>query len=186
MRVIAGDHRGRRVVTPRGLETRPVTARVRESIFSRLAARDSIVDATVLDLFAGSGAFGLEALSRGARRVVFVDRSLSAARAIRQNLRRLKLSQRAVIINTDYRSALRELSAGGERFRLAFIDPPFDADSTTETLALIATLGLLAPGGLVVTRQFHRTPEPVITALERVSMVKIGDHRVTFFQGPEL
>jgi len=182
MRLIGGEHRGRKLIAPRGVRTRPLTARVRESIFSRLTSRDIITDASVLDLFAGSGAFGLEALSRGARRVVFVDRARMSANAIRQNLRQLNLLDRALIINADYRAALKELSAGAQCFRLISVDPPFNADSTAEILALIATLGLLAPDGLVVTRQFHRTPEPAVTGLERISLARIGDHRVALYR----
>jgi 16S rRNA (guanine966-N2)-methyltransferase len=164
------------------METRPVTARVRESVFSRLASRDAIAGARVLDLFAGSGAFGLEALSRGAREVVFVDRASAAAAAIRHNLNQLRLLDRAHIINADCKRALAELSAAGERFVLAFVDAPFDRDSTAEVLALIAALGLLAPDGLVVTRQFHRTPAPVLAAFECVNVARIGDHRIAFYR----
>jgi 16S rRNA (guanine966-N2)-methyltransferase len=182
MRVISGVERGLKIVAPRGQETRPATARVRSSIFSRLAARDAIADARVLDLFAGSGAFGLEALSRGASRVVFVDRAREAAAAIRQNLSRLRLAARARVITTDFRHALPELAEARECFDLVFVDAPFSADSTAEVLALIAALGLLAPDGLVVTRQFHRTSEPIGAALDCVNVAKIGDHRIALYR----
>jgi len=182
MRVIGGQERGRKLSTPRGSDTRPATARVRASIFSRLASRNAIADARVLDVFAGSGSFGLEALSRGASQVVFVDRARSAAAAIRRNLSQLRLASRAYVINADFHRALAELATGGGRFGLAFVDAPFRADSTAEVLALIADLGLLAPDGLVVARQFHRTPTPVVAALECVNVAKIGDHRIALYR----
>jgi len=182
MRVIGGQQRGRKLSAPRGCDTRPATARVRASIFSRLASRDAIAEARVLDVFAGSGSFGLEALSRGASQVVFVDQARAAAAAIRHNLSQLRLESRAHIINADFRCALMELATRRECFGLAFVDAPFRADSTAVVLALIADLGLLAPDGLVVTRQFHRTPAPVVAALGCVNVAKIGDHRIAMYR----
>jgi 16S rRNA (guanine966-N2)-methyltransferase len=182
MRVIGGQERGRKLAAPRGRETRPATARVRASIFSRLASRNAIVGARVLDVFAGSGSFGLEALSRGASHVVFVDRAHTAAAAIQHNLNQLQLVGRAQIINADFHRALAELAAAGECFGLVLVDAPFGADSTVEVLALIAALGLLAPDGLVVTRQFHRSPAPMVAALECVNFAKIGDHRIALYR----
>jgi 16S rRNA (guanine966-N2)-methyltransferase len=182
MRVIGGQERGRRLAAPRGKNTRPATARVRASIFSRLASRNAISGVRVLDVFAGSGSFGLEALSRGAHEVVFVDRAREAAAAIAHNLMKLRLAGQARIITTDFHRALAELAAAGERFGLVFVDAPFGADSTAEVLALIANLGLLAPEGLAVTRQFHRTPVPMAAALECVNIAKIGDHRIALYR----
>lgn len=182
MRVIGGQQRGRKLSAPRGCDTRPATARVRASIFSRLASRNAIVEARVLDVFAGSGSFGLEALSRGASQVVFVDQARAAAAAIRHNLSQLRLESRAHIINADFRRALAELATRRECFGLAFVDAPFRTDSTAVVLALIADLGLLAPDGLVVTRQFHRTPAPVVAALGCVNVAKIGDHRIALYR----
>jgi 16S rRNA (guanine966-N2)-methyltransferase len=182
MRVIGGQQRGRKLRAPHGMATRPVTARVRESIFSRLASRDAIAGVRVLDLFAGSGSFGLEALSRGASGVVFVDRARAATAVIQHNLSQFHLHDRAIIISADFKRALAGLGAAGQRFGLVFVDAPFDADSTAEVLALITTLGLLAPDGMVVTRQFHRTAAPMMTALECANVVKIGDHRIAFYR----
>ncbi len=182
MRVIGGQERGRKFAAPRGKDTRPATARVRASIFSRLASRNAIAAARVLDVFAGSGSFGLEALSRGAGHVVFVDRARAAAAAIARNLSQLRMTDRARIIVADFRRALAELAQNGECFGIVFVDPPFGADSTAEVLALIADLGLLAPNGLLITRQFHRTPAPVEAALECINFVKIGDHRIALYR----
>ena len=182
MRVIGGQQRGRKLRAPRGTETRPLTARVRQSIFSRLASRDAIAGVRVLDLFAGSGSFGLEALSRGAMEVVFVDRAQAAGQAIRHNLSLLGLLDRADIINSDVNRALAVLAATGKNFGLVFVDAPFDADSTAEVLALVASLGLLAPEGMIVTRQFHRNPAPMVAAFECANVAKIGDHRIALYR----
>ncbi len=164
------------------MRTRPATARVRASIFSRLASRDAIASAHVLDIFAGSGSLGLEALSRGARDAVFVDCGSDAAATIARNLRELQLANRARIIAADFRRALKDLAGAGECFGLIFIDAPFTADSTAEVLALIAHLGLLAPDGFAVTRQFHRAPAPVADELECVNVAKLGDHRIALYR----
>jgi 16S rRNA (guanine966-N2)-methyltransferase len=182
MRVIGGQAGGRKLYVPRSVDTRPATARVRASIFSRLVSRNAIANARVLDVFAGSGSLGVEALSRGASHVVFVDHGRAAAAAIRQNLSQLRLASRAQIINADFRHALAKLATEAESFELAFIDAPFGADSTTEVLALMTALGLLAPNGLVVTRQFHRTPAPMVAAMECVNVARIGDHRIALYR----
>jgi 16S rRNA (guanine966-N2)-methyltransferase len=182
VRIIGGQERGRKLAAPCGKDTRPATARVRASIFSRLASRNAITGRRVLDVFAGSGSFGLEALSRGASHVVFVDRARPAAAAIVYNLTQLHLAGRARIITADFRRALPELAEAGECFAVVFVDAPFGADSTAEVLALIADLGLLAPDGLLVTRQFHRTPAPVGAAFECVNVTKIGDHRIALYR----
>jgi 16S rRNA (guanine966-N2)-methyltransferase len=182
VRVIGGQERGRKLAAPHGKCTRPATARVRASIFSRLASRNAIAGARVLDIFAGSGSFGLEALSRGASDVVFIDRAHEAAAAIGHNLRQLGLLDRGRIITADFRRALRQLAAASERFGLIFVDAPFGADSTAEVLALIASLGLLAPHGLMVTRQFHRTPPPEAPGIECINLAKIGDHRIALYR----
>jgi 16S rRNA (guanine966-N2)-methyltransferase len=182
VRVIGGKERGRRLITPSGRNTRPATARVRASIFSRLAARNAIIGARVLDIFAGSGSLGLEALSRGASQAVFVDRARAAAAAISSNAGQLGLTGHVRIITADFRRALAALAEAGECFGVIFVDAPFAADSTAEVLALIAVLGLLAPDGTLVTRQFHRAPAPVGAALECINVAKIGDHRIALYR----
>jgi 16S rRNA (guanine966-N2)-methyltransferase len=184
VRVIGGQERGRKLAAPRGKDTRPATARVRASIFSRLVSRNAIAGARVLDVFAGSGSFGVEALSRGASHVVFVDRARQATAAIVYNLNQLHLGCRARIVTADFRRALAELAKARECFGVVFIDAPFSEDSTEEVLAQIAALGLLAPDGLVVTRQFHRIPAPVDAGLKCINVTRIGDHRIALYRWP--
>jgi 16S rRNA (guanine(966)-N(2))-methyltransferase RsmD len=133
LRVIAGEAHGRKLRAPRGLLTRPATARVRASIFSRLAARVNLAGARVLDIFAGSGSLGFEALSRGAASVVFVDSSRAAAAVIARNLNELGLAARARILVLDFHRALAELAAAGEPFDLVFVDAPSTAKKLYDT-----------------------------------------------------
>lgn len=184
MRVIAGEAHGRRLRAPRGLLTRPATARVRASIFSRIASRLSLEGAHVLDIFAGSGSLGFEALSRGAAAVVFIDSSRAAAGTIARNLSELKLAARARILQLDFRRALAQLAALRERFDLVFVDAPYARDSSGEVLAMLTELDLIAPEGYVVVRQFHRAPAPEPAGLECVNVATLGDHRIALYRRP--
>ncbi|HYL60861.1 MAG TPA: RsmD family RNA methyltransferase, partial [Candidatus Acidoferrales bacterium] len=122
MRVIAGQAHGRRLKAPRGLNTRPTSARARESIFSRLAVRMDFAGARVLDVFAGSGSLGIESLSRGAAHVTFGDSSRDSAAAIRANLAELGFGARATMLGSEVRRALAALGAAHESFDLIFVD----------------------------------------------------------------
>jgi 16S rRNA (guanine966-N2)-methyltransferase len=184
MRVIAGEAHGRRLRVPRGLVTRPATARVRASIFSRLAARTEISGARVLDLFAGSGSLGLEALSRGAQQAVFVDSSRPAATAIRDNLRVLGLEERAEVIVTDVERAIALLGARHARFDLVFVDAPYRNDISAAVLMALVTDGLLGEDAYVVVRQAGRAPEISPARLEAINCATLGDHRIALYRAP--
>lgn len=158
MRVIAGEARGRRLVAPRGLTVRPTADRVRQSIFDMLAFRWA--GGRVLDLFAGTGAMGIEALSRGAAEAVFVERDRMALAALEENLRRCGYENRARIVRGDFRRALHSLAASGVRVGLAFIDPPYEAGLIDEAMVGIAPL--LTPGAWVVVETATTEPPPVL------------------------
>jgi 16S rRNA (guanine966-N2)-methyltransferase len=187
MRIIAGQAHGRRLKAPRGLLTRPTSARARESIFSRLAVRMDLGGVRVLDIFAGSGSLGIESLSRGAAQVTFVDSSRDAAAAIRANLAQLELSESARIVVADVRRALSELGRSHESFDLVFVDAPFKDDMSAEVLALLGDLELVAAGGWIVIEQSKRAPAapPAPTAHERALVATIGDHRIAFYRRPD-
>jgi 16S rRNA (guanine966-N2)-methyltransferase len=186
MRVIAGAAHGRRLKAPRGLVTRPTTARARGSIFSRLQTRIDFDGIRVLDIFAGSGSLGIEALSRGAGQATFIDSSREAARVIADNLERLGIARRGRVILSDVRRALGELARAGELFDLIFVDAPYKDDLSAEVLASIARDGLAAPGGWIVIRQFKRAPGPPLApdGFERTTVATIGDHRIAFYRRP--
>ncbi|MGH7924963.1 MAG: 16S rRNA (guanine(966)-N(2))-methyltransferase RsmD [Candidatus Binatus sp.] len=186
MRIIAGQAHGRRLKAPRGLHTRPTSARARESIFSRLAVRLDLGGVRVLDIFAGSGSLGIESLSRGAAHVTFVDSSRNAAAAIRANLAQLELTDRARILVSDVRRALDELGRSRESFDLVFVDAPFKNDTSAAVLALLGKFQLVAPGGWVVVEQSKRAPAapPAPETHERALVATIGDHRIAFYRRP--
>ena len=124
MRIIAGSLGGRRIAAPPGQATRPTSDRAREALFSRLGPLDG---EPALDLFAGSGALGLEALSRGAGRATFADSDRRAVRTVRANVESLDVGDRAEVRLGDFQRVLRELAETGARFELVFLDPPYAA-----------------------------------------------------------
>jgi 16S rRNA (guanine966-N2)-methyltransferase len=154
MRVVAGIHRGRTLRAPAGRETRPTSDRVREALFSILGP--SIERARVLDLFAGSGALGIEALSRGAAEAVFVDRSRKATQAIRANLDALGIE--ADVRPLEARAALRAASGRGEAYDLVFLDPPYRLAAELGRELSEGLTTVLAPGARVVTESDRRAP----------------------------
>ncbi|MBW3654235.1 MAG: 16S rRNA (guanine(966)-N(2))-methyltransferase RsmD [Actinobacteria bacterium] len=154
MRVVAGAYGGRRLVAPRGAETRPTSDRVREALFSVLGA--SVQRARVLDLFAGSGALGIEALSRGAASAVFVDRAPRAIQAIRANLAAIGID--AEVRQVEARSWLRTASARAEAYDLVFLDPPYRRAGELGRELSEGLAAVLAPGARVVTESDRREP----------------------------
>jgi 16S rRNA (guanine966-N2)-methyltransferase len=187
MRIIAGNAHGQRLKAPRGLRTRPTSARARESMFSRLAVRIDFTDVRVLDIFAGSGSLGIESLSRGAAHVTFVDSSRDAAAVIRANLAHLGLVDRARIVVSDVRRALSDLGRAHATFDLVFVDAPFKNDMSAQVLAMLAEFDLIAPDGWVVVEQSKRAPAapPAPEAHERTLVATIGDHRIAFYRRPD-
>ncbi len=163
-RIVAGHARGRRLaVPPRG--TRPTSDRAREALFSMLEHSGVVVDCAVLDLFAGSGALGLEAASRGARRVVLVDMARSAIPVLRKN--RAQVSREPAVIDVVHNRAEKylnpagEAAQAGERFDLVLIDPPYDyPDAQLTALLANLTRGWLMPEAVVVVERGGKSPQP--------------------------
>jgi 16S rRNA (guanine966-N2)-methyltransferase len=151
VRVIAGTHRGRRLVAPAGRDTRPTSDRVRESLFAILGP---LHGERVLDLFAGSGALGIEALSRGAGGVLFCDEARPAIAAVRQNLEALGLS--GEVVCDDARRVLRNAHARGAAYDLIFLDPPYRQAERWAADLSAAVPAILAPGGRVVSESDRR------------------------------
>jgi 16S rRNA (guanine966-N2)-methyltransferase len=155
MRVVAGDLGGRRFVAPRGGATRPTSERIREAIFAILG---EVAGARVLDLFAGSGALGIEALSRGAARATFVENAPAALTAIDRNLLALALTARSQVVRADVRVALRSAAVRASEYDLVFLDPPY-ARASGFGPPLAATLpGLLASAARVISECDRREP----------------------------
>jgi 16S rRNA (guanine966-N2)-methyltransferase len=174
MRIIAGTHRGHTIYAPKGRDTRPTSDRVRENVFNILGAVDG---AAVLDLYAGSGAMGLEALSRGAARTVFVERDTDAVRAIERNLDKLRLS--ATVLRQDAVTALAAEAAAGRKYDLVLVDPPYDMYTDIEPQLARYLPALLADDGVVVVETDARV-EPRLPLEQRTSR-RYGAARITVY-----
>ena len=176
MRVIAGVARGIPLAVPRDRSTRPITDRVKETLFAILGER--IIDARLLDLYAGSGAIGIEALSRGAALATFVERGRSALAVLRQNLERTKLGERAEIHESEVVRFLDCAESG--RWDLVVLDPPYDER------AILAPLERLVPvlpqGAMVVVKHFWRSPPPDVAGLTRWRERRFGETALTFLE----
>ena len=148
MRVITGKAKGVTLATPDGLKTRPTTDRVKEALFS--IVQYDVPGARVLDLFGGSGQLGIEALSRGAQRAVFVDAREEACKLIRENLRRTKLEKEGNVIRSDYLDYLKRCR---ETFDIIILDPPYAEVFLENSLKLIAEIDILQSGGIIITER---------------------------------
>jgi 16S rRNA (guanine966-N2)-methyltransferase len=159
LRIVGGGWRGRRVHFPDSPGLRPTPDRVRETLFNWL--QFSLAGARCLDLFAGSGALGIEALSRAAREVVFVDEAAAVAESLREELERLDGTARGRVVQT---TAARYLGTPGEPFDLIFLDPPFGQDALAEPIALIEAGGWIKPGGAVYLESERQAGAPLLPA----------------------
>ena len=178
MRIVAGEFRGRKLHTPKGAQIRPTTDRVREAIFSIIASH--VPDASVLDLFAGTGALGLEALSRGAAQAVFVDRSTDAVRLIRANVELCRVEDRARVVQGSVVQVIQRLANQGEAFHLIFMDPPYGKGCVEETLL---QLDKVAYATVLVVAEHHVKdvlPQRLGEWL-RTRERRYGDTAVSFF-----
>jgi 16S rRNA (guanine966-N2)-methyltransferase len=179
MRVIAGTARGVPLSAPRDRGTRPITDRVKETLFGILGER--VLDARVLDLYAGSGAIGIEALSRGAAHVVFVERGREALRLIGSNLERTRLGAQAEVLGVTVERFLAS-AAASVRFDLAILDPPYEERDILAPLERLVPL--LAPGAAVVVKHFWRTEMPSLEGLHPWRERRFGETALTFLEVP--
>src|SRR5712691_8240569 len=181
MRVIAGEFKGRRLAAPRGAVTRPTADQVRVALMDALAPW--LPGARALDLFAGSGGVGLEALSRGAAHVTFVERDARAVAALAANVRALGVGSRARVVRAEVGRALGRLAAAGERYDVVFLDPPYDGDLGAATLAALGDGAVTAPAAVVVAQHFtKRPPAPAYGVLAAFRTRRFGETTLTFFR----
>ncbi|MCX7710671.1 MAG: 16S rRNA (guanine(966)-N(2))-methyltransferase RsmD [Clostridia bacterium] len=174
LRVISGSARGHKLKTPKGSSTRPTTDRVKESLFNIIAAY--IPEAEVLDLFAGTGNLGIEALSRGAANAVFADKSAECVNIIKDNLNHTKLSDKAKVLSGDASMVLMRLKNEGKRFDLIFLDPPYNTGLAQEMLSGIAQYELLKTDGLIVAESDRQDTLPEnVGNLRLIRQQKYGD-----------
>jgi 16S rRNA (guanine966-N2)-methyltransferase len=175
VRIVAGSRKGHGIDAPKGVVTRPTGDRVREAAFSLVGP---VEGATVLDLFAGSGAMGLEALSRGAARCIFVERDRAACRVIQANLEKLRLTG-AVVVNRDVVGALREERARGRRHDLVLADPPYEEWGSHEAHLAELVPDVLEEDGVAVIETSEKV-EPALP-LDLVTSRRYGSARITVF-----
>jgi 16S rRNA (guanine966-N2)-methyltransferase len=163
---------GRHLSVPRGGAVRPSADRVRESIFATLGP---LQGARVLDLYAGSGALGIEALSRGAAEVVFVERAARALEALRRNLTELGLRDRSRVLRSDVQGAIRRLGRRGEHYQLILMDPPYASREAGRAMVVVVEAGILSPAGELVLESSRRHPPGEVAGLERLDERRYGD-----------
>ena len=181
MRIISGTSRGRRLATPRGHALRPTSDRVKESIFNILG--EEVEGKVVLDLFAGTGNLGIEALSRGAKKTFFVERARESLRMIQRNLLQCSFSGQAEIIPKEVNRAIGILEASGESFDLILMDPPYEKGWIQRTLAKLNNHNIYHEGSVLVIEHGRREPLPQKTGRWAVIKQKmIGDTIISILQ----
>lgn len=175
MRVISGSARGTKISTIESNSTRPTLDRVKESLFNII--QNDLIESTVLDLFAGSGALGIEALSRGAKKAVFCDKNNDAVKVINQNLEKTHLNSKAKVFNLDFKRYLD--SANNEKFDYIFIDPPYKLDLAVIAIELIDKKDLLNNEGLIIieTDEIDRDMAELETLIKKSNNMEITDTR---------
>jgi len=159
LRVISGSARGKKLECPEGIDIRPTLDRVKESVFNMIAF--DIADATVLDLFSGSGALGIEALSRGACHCVFVDKSSQSIDATRKNIEATRFGDASCVINAD---SIDFIKKTGKTFDIIFIDPPYESELYESSLRAIKDSGILSDDGFIVLEYDVNTTPPFKTS----------------------
>ena len=181
MRVLAGALKGRRLETPRGSTTRPTADQVRIALMDTLMPR--LPDARVLDLFAGAGGVGLEALSRGAAHVTFVERDARAVAALRANVETLGVTAQTRVERADVRAALERLAREDAHFDIVFLDPPYEDDVLTPALERLGALALVMADGVVIAQHLTKRPPPAETGrLTAFRTRRFGETTLTFFR----
>lgn len=188
MRIVAGSLKGRAIVTPEGQNTRPTSDRARQAIFNVLEHApwaEGLHEARVIDLYAGSGALGFEALSRGAAFCLFVDTDDGARGAIRENMDAYGLFGRCRVHRRSATDLGPRPGSAGEAFTLAFLDPPYARGLGEQTLARLLEGGWLAPGAVVVFERGSDEPEIDTPGYERLDARDYGAARVLFLRASE-
>lgn len=181
MRIIAGTARGRNFDAPEGRDVRPTLDRVREAVFGMI--QFDIEGGKVLDLFAGSGGFGLEALSRGAESAVFCDKSKTNTEIIFKNLKALNFEGKAEIFCCDALSVPERFSLEHRRFSLVFLDPPYASDLTERSLRLLTEYGLLCDGGIIIAEHSKKKPIDIeIPGIKKMRRRFYGETAVTLMR----
>lgn len=178
IRVISGIYKGRRLKLVPSLSVRPMQDKVKGALFS--IVRDRLQGSVCLDGFAGTGSVGLEALSRGAERVVFVDEFFPAVKVIRANVAKCEAEDKAVVLHREFNRAVIDLAKKNVRFDLVFLDPPYKLLEERNPLKVLRKRELLKPGGLIVLRHYYRV-KPSDGDFKLRRRVTLGDDVLSFY-----
>jgi 16S rRNA (guanine966-N2)-methyltransferase len=181
IRIIGGSWKGRRLKFVRSPSVRPMQDKVKGALFNIL--KDRLKGSVCLDGFAGTGSVGLEALSRGAERVVFVDEFYPAVKAIRANVAACGAEEQSVVLHREFNRAVIDLAKKGVTFDLIFLDPPYKLLPERNPLRVVRKRGILKPGGLVVLRHYFKV-KPKVGDFPLERRVALGDDVLSFFVRP--
>lgn len=181
MRIIGGEYKSRLIAMPKGVEIRPTQDKVREAIFNILG---DVNGKTVLELFAGSGAFGIEAISRGARKATFVDNNFCCVQTIKSNLESLTIPvSKYDIIKTNALKIMPTLAKGGEKFDIIFLDPPYYKEMAKNCLINIDSYDIVSPVGLIIIEHFKKDAlDAVLKRLFLLDERRYGDTVITIYE----
>lgn len=180
MRIVAGKNRGNKLKSPKGLFIRPTSQKVREALFDIIGT--SIQEACFLDLFAGTGAVGIEALSRGAKKVIFIEKELKCTKIIQENLEKTKNNQNAIVYKLDFLSGLKILAKKNYLLDYIFLDPPYNISIVNISLSEISKLPILNKNSVVIAQHYKR--EIVNDKLNNLKLFKqkiYGECCLSFF-----
>jgi len=180
LRVISGKLKGKRLFAVKGLNLRPTSDRVKEALFNIL--QDRFQGQRVLDLFAGTGALGIEALSRGAREVIFVEGSARSLAALRRNLEGCRLQELSEVLSREVSAGIKILQARGESFELIFLDPPYGKGLARRTLEALCKSSIVAPRALIVVEHSPAEELDSPPSWQLADWRKYGGTQISFFQ----
>lgn len=180
MRVVAGEFRGRRLDSIEGLDVRPTSDKVKESLFNILGS--SVIDSIFLDLFGGTGGIGIEALSRGAKHVVFIDSGIKSIKVLKGNLDKLNIKDNAEVFHTDYSTAISKLYKYKRKFDIIFVDPPYRVGIAESALEEIDKNLILTESGIIVVEHDSRDEMPQrVGKLYKYRIKQYGSTGLSFY-----
>jgi len=184
LRVIAGEFRGRKLDSIEGNDIRPTSDRVKESLFNILGA--SVIDSIFLDLFGGAGGIGIEALSRGAKHVVFADNSLKSIKVLQENLNHLNINDNIEVLHKEYNAAITQFYKGNKQFDIIFIDPPYSVGIAQNALELIDKYSIMSLSGcIIVEHDLKDTMPQEVGKLYQYRTKKYGNTVLSFYTKKE-
>ncbi|MEG0855046.1 MAG: 16S rRNA (guanine(966)-N(2))-methyltransferase RsmD [Terrisporobacter sp.] len=184
MRVISGKVRGLKLNAPKNDDVRPTTDRVKESLFNMI--NSYMIESDILDLFAGTGSLGIECLSRGASRCIFVDSSKESIGIVKSNIKKARMENESVVLNTDFKSAIKSLASRNAEFDVIFMDPPYYKNMFSDALSAVDNNNLLKEDGIILVEHDTKDKFPnSIGRLYKSKDKKYGGTTITFYKMEE-